>query len=170
MCDCFFDELAYPRYNSATVTFINILISDFLKKEPRVRKRGEAKSQEFTSLMRTIFANLIISKAEPIIVSLMTGGQHHKNKIFINCINELVSQGSITLHKGEFHRRDPVHRKDINLISSIIPSEKIRRRERVLEKERMALLQPWSAASSYKSSKMEKHVGSVAEDKDDKIK
>ena len=89
MCDCFFDELAYPRYNSATATFINILISDFLKKEPRIRKRGEAKSQEFTSLMRTIFANLIISKAEPIIVSLMTGGQHHKNKIFVNCIKEL---------------------------------------------------------------------------------
>jgi len=104
MCDCFFDELAYPRYNSATATFINILISEFLQKEPRVRKRGEAKSQEFTSLMRTIFANLIISKAEPIIVSLMTGGQHHKNKIFVNCINELVSQGSITLHKGEFHK------------------------------------------------------------------
>jgi hypothetical protein len=54
--------------------------------------------------MRTIFANLIISKAEPIIVSLMTGGQHHKNKIFVNCIKELVSQGSITLHKGEFHK------------------------------------------------------------------
>src|SRR5450432_3007214 len=104
MCDCFFDEIAYPRYNSATAIFIDILISDFLKKEPRVRKRGEAKSQEFTSLMRTIFANLIISKAEPIIVSLMTGGQHHKNKIFVNCIKELVSQGSITLHKGEFHK------------------------------------------------------------------
>ena len=70
----------------------------------------------------------------------------------------------------QIYRRDPVHRKDIKLISSIIPSEKIRRRERVLEKERMARLQPWSAASSYKSSKMEKHVGSVAEDKDDKIK
>ena len=33
MCDCFFDELAYHRCNSATATFIDILISEFLQKE-----------------------------------------------------------------------------------------------------------------------------------------
>ena len=53
-------------------TFIDKLISEYLEKEPRVRKRSEAKSQEFTSLLRAIFANLIISRDEPVIISLMT--------------------------------------------------------------------------------------------------
>jgi hypothetical protein len=89
MCDYFLDEFASHRHNSAAATFINILISEFLQKEPRVRKRSEAKSHEFASLLRTIFANLIISKDEPVIISLMTGGEFHKNKIFVNCIKEL---------------------------------------------------------------------------------
>jgi hypothetical protein len=70
----------------------------------------------------------------------------------------------------QIYQRNPDHLKDIDLISRIMTGEKFRSRERVLEKERMARLQPGSAASTYKSSKMEKHVGSVAEDQDDKIK